>query len=153
MAMSLTNFRNMNRYPKPRRGATLIDVAIGSMLLTLLLIPSFQWIGHSQSINRRLEDRDAMLFEAEQLIETFRVKMSYRDAFDDVYSRSIDDLTKIQTPGGAIFLARYQIGPDTTVGKSELLNINVAIWRDTISNGSLDLTETSESMHTQVAAP
>ncbi|TWU55799.1 hypothetical protein [Rubripirellula reticaptiva] len=139
--------------PRHRRGASLIDVAIGSMLLSLLLIPSVRWIGQSQTINQRVEDRDAMLFEAEQLIETLTVKMSEPSAFDDAFNRPMDSVTKVQTPGGKIYLARYQVGPDKTLPSSKLLTLTVTVWRDTDSDGNLDTNEVTETLQTQVAAP
>lgn len=141
------------KFSRHRRGASLIDVAVGSMLLALLLIPSVRWIGQSQTINRRVEDRDAMLFEAEQFIEILTVKMSEPSAFDDAFNRPMDSVTKVQTPGGKIYLARYQVGPDKTLPSAQLLSIDVTVWRDADSDGNLDANEVTETLQTQVAAP
>ncbi|TWU54655.1 hypothetical protein Poly51_33740 [Rubripirellula tenax] len=147
-----TNVRR-RRHVATRQGATLIDVAIGSMLLSLLLIPSVRWIGHSESINQRLEDRDAMLFEAESFIEILKVKMSEPSEFASAFDRPIDDLTKVVSPSGKVFLAQYQLEPDKTLPTAKLLSIRVTVWRDANSNARIDATEVSESLQTQMASP
>ncbi|WP_145169055.1 hypothetical protein [Rubripirellula lacrimiformis] len=138
---------------QPQIGATLIDVAIGSMMLSLLLIPSMKWIGHSQSLNQRLEDRDAILFEAEELIETLKVKLSDPTSFADAYNRSIDEIIKVSSNGTKTYLARYQVDPDKTLPKTPLLTIQVTVWFDADRDAVLDSNETSESLQTQWAAP
>ena len=65
-----------------RRGATLLDVAAGSMLLAVMLIPSAHLISQSQSCNARLAIRQTMLFEAENQLEATKIALSNALAFD-----------------------------------------------------------------------
>ncbi len=145
--------RLTDRRRSQRVAATLIDVAIGSMMLSLLLIPSVRWIGHSQTLNQRVEDRDAMLFEAERLIESLVVKMSEPAAFADAYDRPSDTVIKTISPGGKLFLARYQVAPDLTIPSAKLMSISVTLWRDSDRDGSLDADELTETLQTQLAGP
>lgn len=136
-----------------RRGATLIDVAIGSMLLSLLLIPVVKMIGQSQTMTARLNDRDAMLFEAEQIVETSKLKLADPSEFDRAYNSSIDDITKVVSPSGKVYLAQLQVYPDKTMPSSPLASVDVTVWIDANTNARIDANETSETLRTQLARP
>jgi Tfp pilus assembly protein PilX len=136
-----------------RRGATLIDVAIGSMLLSILLIPAVQMIGNSQSCNRRLANRACMLFEAEQIIENAKIQLSDAATFDKALTNSIDDIGKIAEPDGPLLLGRLQVAADPTMPKAKLVTITAQVWQDADSDGLFDSSEQGESLTTQWAAP
>lgn len=144
--------RQVRRVCDRRIGGTLIDVAVGSMLLSLLLIPSMQLISKSQMINLRLDDREAMLFEAEQVLEMTKIRLSDPATFGETYNRPIDDVSRRSVNGTSQYLVRLQVYPDRSLA-SELLTIEVSLWRDTDRDGRLDATETSESLRTQWASP
>lgn len=136
-----------------RLGATLIDVAVGSMLLTILLIPSMRLIGETQSVNRRLRDRDTMLFEAEQLVETIKIKASEPKSFDDLLSRPMDEVSKITVADSPTLLARVQVSPDKSLPSTKLLTIVVDVWRDSNGDTRFDIDEPGQTLRTQWAAP
>lgn len=147
--LKFNRFRRANH----RRGATLIDVAIGSMLLSLLLIPVVKMMGQSQTLTARLNDRDAMLFEAEQLVETLKLNLSESSQFDLAHSRGIDQVSRVATSSGKTFITRSQAYADTTLTSSPLISIDVTVWIDANRNGAVDAVETSEMLRTQMARP
>jgi len=136
-----------------RRGASLIDVATGSMLLAILLIPSVQLIGESQSANRRLTDRDTMLFEAEQLIESTKVALSETAPFDAAYATPIDVVSSIAVTDGPDLTSRLRVAADASLPAAKLLTIMVDLWHDSDGDRQLDATERSVSQRTQWATP
>ena len=136
-----------------RRGATLIDVAIGSMLLTVLLIPAVHAIGKSQSANRRLVNREIMLYEAEQIIETVKVQLANTTSFDAVMAAPVDVRRNIAISDGPDLIGRLRAGPDTSMPTARLVSIVADVWYDANSNGLFDRSEQGESLQTQWAAP
>lgn len=141
------------RQARRRCGATLIDVAIGSMLLSILLIPVVKMMGQSQTLTARLNDRDAMLFEAEQIVETLKLSLAETSQFDRVHSRGIDQVTRVAASNGKSYIARSQVYADTTMPTSPLISIDVTVWIDANRNSAVDVTETSETLRTQLARP
>jgi len=136
-----------------RRGATLIDVALGSMLLTILLIPAIHLIGKSQSTQRRLVDRELLLYQAEQLIESTKIKLAEPTTFDAVLKTPIDSVQKIPTSDGPLMVGRLQVQADPTMPLAKLVNVNAAVWLDLDRDGRHDPEEAGETLQTQVAAP
>lgn len=134
-----------------RQGATLIDVAVGSMLLSVLLIPSVHLVSESQSSRQRLTNRNTMLFEAEQLLEKTRVALSDAPAFAAASSRPIDQLGTIVVSDGPDIRSRLRVQADTAV--PNLVSINVDLWIDSNGDSRLSAGELSESLRTQWAAP
>ncbi len=136
-----------------RTGATLIDVATGSMLMAVLLIPSVHLIGKSRSSNHRLETRDAILYEADQLLETTKVSLAEPAAFAAVFGTPLDRAAPIASGDVPHLVGRVRVAADATVAPAELLTILVDLWQDQNQNGRLDTGEPSQSLRTQWAAP
>lgn len=136
-----------------RNGATLIDVGLGSMLLTVILLPSIHMIGKSQSANRRLANREIMLYEAEQLIEVLKVKLSEPASFDSVLAKPIDSTGKIAPSDGPRLLGRTRVAPDSTMPTAKLVTIVADVWYDADQDGTFDTTEQGETLQTQWSAP
>lgn len=149
--MKRTQLRTTRR--SQRRGATLIDVATGSMLLAVLLIPSIHLIGESQSSHRRLENRDIIVFEAEQLVESMRVALSEPTAFDAAFVTPIDVFGTIAVTDGPVLTSRVRVAADGSLPTTRLLTIVVDVWHDTDGDARLGANEVSESLRTQWAAP
>lgn len=136
-----------------RRGATLIDVATGSMLLAVLLIPSVHLITESQSSQRRLAKRDIIDFEAEKLIESTKVALSDTAAFNAALASSVDVTGALTVSDGPDLTSRVRVSADTSASPAQLLTIVVDVWHDSNGNNLMDSGETGESLRTQWAAP
>ncbi|TWT52824.1 hypothetical protein Pla22_04520 [Rubripirellula amarantea] len=136
-----------------RRGASLIDVAIGSMLMATLLIPSMNLINESRANSNRLDIRQELLHHAEQTIESTKLTLSEDSAFASAMSRPTDQLVRISSRYGSFALARVQVSADTSVRPAELVTISVDVWQDDDNNRRLDANELSASLRTQWAAP
>lgn len=148
-----SRFRCRRSPARQRQGATLLDVAIGSMLLALLLIPSVRLIGESQSSRTRLHLRDAILFEAENAVERAKIALSETAAFDDAYLRGSTQQTTVQLADGPLLQQQVRVTADPTMNKEPLLNITVDLWQDANGNSKMDTTEIGESLRTQWASP
>jgi hypothetical protein len=123
------------------------------MLLTVLLIPAIHAIGKSQSANRRLVNREIMLYEAEQIIETAKIQLSNPTAFDSVMASPVDVRRSIAVSDGPNLIGRLRAGPDTSMPTARLVTLAADVWYDANSNGLFDRTEQGESLQTQWAAP
>ncbi|MFK8112667.1 MAG: hypothetical protein AB8B91_10705 [Rubripirellula sp.] len=147
MPKRLPNFR------RSRTGATLIDVAVGSMLLSVLLIPSIHLMSESRTHNRRFADRDVLLYEAEQLLEVTKVSLSEPTAFDAAYSTTTDAVGKIPITDGSTLTSRIRVSADTSLPAARLLTITADVWIDTDANSRITAGELSQTLRTQWAAP
>ncbi len=136
-----------------RVGATLIDVAIGSMLLTVLLIPAVHMVGKSQSANRRLTNRAIMLYESEQAIENLKVVLSEPLAFDSAMNTPIDDIRVIPVSDGPDLVGRRRVAADPTMPTAQLVTIVSDVWYDADKDAVFDADEQGETLHTQWSAP
>jgi hypothetical protein len=136
-----------------RHGATLIDVATGSMLLAVLLIPSIHLITQSQSMHRRLAIHDTVLFEAEQLIESTKVSLSEPTAFDAVFASPVDVSGTIPVSDGPDLNSRVRVAADATVPGARLVTVVVDVWHDLDGDLRVSAGEPSESLRTQWASP
>lgn len=145
------NFRSPKR--TRRHGATLIDVATGSMLLAVLLIPSIHLISESRSSQRRLQNRDIINFEADQLMDATRVALSDTAAFDAAMASPIDTSRAIVVTDGPDLTGRVRAGADATLSPARLLTIIVDVWHDANRDGRISTGEPSETLRTQWAAP
>lgn len=123
------------------------------MLLSLLLIPVVKMMGQSQILTSRMNDRDAMLFEAEQVVETLKLTLAEPSQFDLAHSRGIDQVSRVAASNGKSYVVRSQAYADTTMPSSPLVGISVTVWIDANRNGAADATETSEMLRTQWARP
>ena len=143
----------IERRRSARNGATLIDVATGSMLLAVLLIPSMRLISDSQSSTRRLHNRDIILFEAEQLIESSKVSLAEPVVFNAAFASPTDTTGRIPVTDGPDLTRRLRVAADRTIPTARLLNITVDVWVDSNGNLRMDADELSETLRTQWAAP
>ena len=141
------------RISHARRGASLIDVAIGSMLMATLLIPSMNLINESRVNAQRLKSRQSLLEDAEQIVETTKLGLSEPSAFASAMVRPVDETRRVPTRYGAFAITRVRVDADASVRPAELLTVLVDAWHDDDSNGRLDTGEMSVTLRTQWAAP
>ncbi len=139
--------------PNLRRGATLLDVAVGSMLLAVLLIPSIHLVGESRSSQRRLDRRETILFEAQELLEATKVSLSESADFDAAYQNPVDTTGTINVTDGPDLTSRVRIAADPSVAGAEIVTIIVELWDDFDGDSIRDADEPSQSLRTQWAAP
>ena len=136
-----------------RAGATLLDVALGSMLLSVLLIPALKLMSDSRASSERLHQKQVLVFEAERIIEAAKVTYSEPTAFQSAYSSGTDVSSSVGTPDTPAIATRLQTRPDTTVSPAQLLTINVDAWYDVDRDSVMDASEQSYTLRTQWAAP
>jgi hypothetical protein len=136
-----------------RAGATLIDVATGSMLLAVLLIPSVHLLGKSKSSQQRLATRETLLFAADQLIESTKVALSEAATFDAAVSNPVDTVQPVASSDVPNLTSRVRIAADAAVQPAILLTVLVDVWQDHDRNGVIDTDEPRESCRTQWSAP
>lgn len=141
------------RYARRRQAATLMDVIAGSMIMSTLLIPSAHLINESRSNTHRLNVRQSLIDDAEQVIESTKIQLSQPNAFAKAYSGGIDTVNKHTTAYGPYSVARTRVEPDKSVQPAELATIIVDVWHDDDSDGRLDVGEASATLRTQFAAP
>ena len=141
------------RPARNRKGATLLDVATGSMLLAVLLIPSIHLIGEARSVHHRLDLHDAIVFEATELIESTRVAYSDPAAFQDVFVASLDRSQTIPISDGPDLLGRVRVEADKSLPGATLLEIIVDVWHDADSDARMGSTEARQTLRTQWASP
>ncbi len=152
MGNRMTHQNTCLRKPN-RHGATLIDVAIGSMLLTVILIPSIYMVGKAQSANRRLANREIMLYEAEQLIENLKVKLSEPASFAQTLTIPVDSTSIIPVSDGPDLVGRGRVAADVTMPTAQLVTIIADVWYDVDKDAVFDSGEQGETLQTQWAAP
>ena len=145
--------RNSHLRSSTRRGATLIDVATGSMLLAVMLIPSVHLIGKSRSSNQRLATRETILYQADQVIENVKIALSEPAAFTSAMATPVDSTQPIPSSDIPNLISRVRIAADATVAPARLLTVVVDVWQDQNGNGSPDRGEPTESIRTQWATP
>ncbi|WP_442510771.1 hypothetical protein SH528x_002414 [Novipirellula sp. SH528] len=140
---------------KHRRGATLLDVVTGSMLLSVLLIPSLHLVTRSQKMNRRLKLHEAMLFEADQLLQQRKLQLSDQVSFTKAWARpmSSPEPSSIVTEDGQKLAAGVLVQRDTSVTSSKLLSITCQVWQDRNRNGRVDEDEPVEQLQSHWGEP
>tara|TARA_R110002167_G_scaffold360120_1_gene577597 strand:+ start:143 stop:592 length:450 start_codon:yes stop_codon:yes gene_type:complete len=140
---------------KHRRGATLLDVVTGSMLLSVLLIPSLHLVTRSQKMNRRLKLHESMLFEADQLLQQRKLQLSDQVSFTKAWARpmSSPEPSTIVTEDGQKLAAGVLVQRDTTVTSSKLLSITSQVWQDRNRNGRVDEDEPVEQLQSHWGEP
>ena len=136
-----------------RAGATLLDVATGSMLLAVLLIPSVHLIGESRSNNRRLANQDILVYEAQQALESSKVLFSEPATFSNAMTRGSDTVSVRTISDGPDVITRLRANADTTLPSVQLLTIQADAWIDTNRDGRMQGSEASHSLRTQWASP
>ncbi len=151
MNTTLKYYRKNRR--RARKGATLIDVAVGSMLMASLLIPSLHLMGESQQNTQRLAIRQTLLHTAEQQIEALKVRLSEPAAFTNTLARPIFETRNITTTMGIPSRVEIRAVSDPTVGAAELLTLSAIAWHDKDRNGAVDSGEPVIRLRTQWMAP
>lgn len=138
-----------------RRGATLIDVAMGSMLLAIVLIPSVRLLRTTESLHRRTALREAMLFEAERLIEEQKIWLTESANFNAAHAAPGGIIREgdVAIPDGPPLRTLAMIQRDSSVAPAQLLTIDVTVFQDVNGNRRVDSDEPFESLRTQRAAP
>tara|TARA_R110002049_G_scaffold4601_5_gene32771 strand:- start:1073343 stop:1073813 length:471 start_codon:yes stop_codon:yes gene_type:complete len=152
--LTSNSYRNARRAHSRRRGATLLDVAAGSMLLAVILIPSAHLISQSQSCHARLTNRKTMMFEAENQLEATKIALSSPAAFDLAWSNPTDVIREVTVADGPDLKSRTRISADPTIAApARLLTIDIEVWQDFDGDDRLDASEPAENIRTQWASP
>lgn len=147
-----TNLR-CNKMSPRRRGTTLMDVIAGSVIMSSLLIPSAHLINQSRANAHRLDARQALLSDAEEVIEATKISLSEPAVFSAAHTGGIDTVNKHETTFGSFSVVRTRIDADRSVLPARLVTIMVEAWYDDDLDGQLDASETSATLRTQFAAP
>jgi len=146
----------MNRKRQKRIAATLIDVAVGSMLMSLLIIPTLHLTVEAQTRNFRLQIREVLLHQANRLMENCKSDLSDKHAFDKAFGSTFATTMKDEMvwKQHESIVSMTTITPDRSVGNGvQLLNIVSTAWHDLNQNGRVDTGEPSEALRTQWASP
>lgn len=130
-----------------------MDVIAGSMIMSTLLIPSAHLINQSRSNTHRLNVRQSLIEDAEQVMEATRIQLSEPASFANAYSSRQDTVNKRTTAYGPFSVVRTRVEPDSSVLPAELVTMIVDVWYDDDSDGQLDTDEASATLRTQFAAP
>jgi hypothetical protein len=135
---------------KRRHGSTLLDVAMGASLLSLLLIPSMHLISQSQNNLDRSRIRERLLLEADRLMRTRTVELRDRKALDDAFRSPREELIKLNVENASGCVARTAVYPEPTVGTAAtpLVTIVVDVWQDRNGDQRMDKNEVSQSLRT-----
>lgn len=126
-----------------RRGATLIDVAVGAGLLSLVLIPALGMMGRTSQLLQRLDLQDQLLFEAERVIEHSKIDLCDPGQF--ATRRGTFDAIVV---GNETTLLRSRLTIDDSLTPN-LLTINALVWEDRNNNAEPDEGEPSQRLRTQ----
>ncbi|WDQ19220.1 hypothetical protein [Rhodopirellula sp. P2] len=135
------------RWKTFRCGATLIDVAVGAALLSLVLIPALSLMGQSSQLLQRMDRQDQLLFEAERLVEQTKVELC-----DPAQFASTRGTREAIVAGNETRSMRSQVSVQDSLVPN-LVTLNVVVWEDGNNNGSLDTGELSQSLRTQWSQP
>ncbi|MEM9585636.1 MAG: hypothetical protein AAGA03_00020 [Planctomycetota bacterium] len=130
-----------------------MDVALGSMLLALLLVPATRVLRESRTLAHRLDVRESLLFQAERTIEATKVTLSEPAAFASALSGAVT----IQPNPGAEYpgvQSQITLTVDRSVpGSTNLITINVQTWQDVDGDNRIDQDEPVEQLRTQWGPP
>ncbi len=129
-------------------GATLIDVAVGAAILSLMLIPAMKMMGASSKLIADAGRQDSLLFEAERAIELTKIRLSDQASFDKATS-PVD--TAIADNPVDRFRSYVELAADPDV--SGLLTINATVYQDLNSNRQFDIGEPHAALRTQWCRP
>lgn len=131
-----------------RRGASLIDVAVGAAVLSLVLVPAMQLMGKSTTLVSDMAVREALLFEAERAIHTQMIELCVGSAFDSARSPGDQPVTDNHSKQYRI---RTRVIRDPQI--ANLLTIRCVAYQDANSNGRLDSDELQKTLQTQWCRP
>lgn len=141
---STSNIMNRQKH----RGSSLIDVAVGAAVLSLVLIPAMQMMGKSNSRLSDLALKDALIFEAERAIHTRMITLC--DVGEFSRAPGLTD-QPIKDNGSRQYRARVEHIRDPQI--ADLLTIRCTAYQDANSNGRLDIDETQQVLQTQWCRP
>lgn len=151
--------RSRSKLAKRRNGATLIDVAMGSMLLAVVLIPTVSLIRDSERTHRERSNREVMLFESERLIEDSKIWLRSTSGgitnFQSVVAgRRQNWASAIAVADAPPLRSTTTIERDTSLGRIggvevQLVTIDIVVWQDRNGNRRTDADEPSETLTTQ----
>ncbi|MBB3208964.1 hypothetical protein FHS27_004798 [Rhodopirellula rubra] len=139
---------NRDRRLPPRLGASLIDVAVGAAVLSILLIPAMKMMGASATRIAYIGLQDALLFEAERALETTKIGLCDVTAFDSV-GASVEAAVSDNPVANARTRVEFTVDPTIP----DLLTIVATAYQDTNGNRRLDSGEPQESLQTQWCRP
>lgn len=131
-----------------RSGASLIDVAVGAAILSMILIPALKMMGASSKLISDAGRQDALLFEAERAIELTKIQLCDQVAFDRAVSQVDTPITDNPVVG---FRSQVQLVPDTDI--AGLLTIAATVYQDVNNNRRLDAGEPQSALRTQWCRP
>jgi hypothetical protein len=123
------------------------------MLLAVLLIPAVHMMGKSKSLNHRLATRDALLFEADQLLENVKVSLADSASFEAAVLSPIDRSRPVAISDVPDAMSHVLVAVDPTFTASPLLTLVVDLWQDKDRDGIADKGEPVESLRNQWASP
>lgn len=131
-----------------RHGSTLLDVAAGSAILSLLLIPALGMMGRSNELTNRMAVVDTMLFEANRLMESTKITLCDPTAFAKGAGARDEPL---DVDGTDRLRGVVTVQPDASI--SGLLTIDVTVFQDSNRSGGLDTHELRRAIRTQWSQP
>jgi Tfp pilus assembly protein PilV len=135
-----------------RRGTTLIEVAIATMMLAVLIVPAVKLVGQSRDLQRRTSDENELAWQAENLLDRYRIEMKRSSQFDTYYGTGlnrVENLPSLQLAGAK---GRVQISSDRSAA-GRLVSLSVQTWSDQNRDGRLDGNEPVVLLKTAVSAP
>jgi Tfp pilus assembly protein PilV len=147
--------RSVSRFARTsglRSGTTLIEVAIATMMLAVLIVPAVKLVGQSRDLQRRNSDENELAWQAENLLDRYRIEMKRSTQFDTYYGTGlsrIDDLPSLHLVGAK---GRVQISRDRS-SAGRLVSLSVQTWSDQNRDGRLDTNEPVVTLKTAVSAP
>ena len=121
--------------------------------MSVLLIPSIHLVSQSKQNHRRLQLREAMLFEADQLIEQSKIALADPTYFGKAMASpsGLIESHKIDIGDGPVCLGQITLLRDRSLPLSALLSVEVVVWHDRNGNERVDAGEPNEHVRTQVA--
>ncbi|MCM2369744.1 hypothetical protein [Aporhodopirellula aestuarii] len=131
-----------------RLGASLIDVAVGAAVLSLLLIPAMKMMGASATRIADIGLHDSLLFEAERAIEMTKIDLCDVSVFDS--AKSLVD-AKVADNHTTNVRTQVELASDPDV--PALLTIVATAYQDINGNRRPDAGEPQESLRTQWSRP
>ncbi|MEM9364893.1 MAG: hypothetical protein AAGD07_02780 [Planctomycetota bacterium] len=130
-----------------RNGSTLVDVAAGAAVLSLVLLPGLRLVGDASTLARHVIQQDALLFEASRVMEETKISLCDPLVFDGLHP-----VRDVAVTGSEFPNLRVQ-STVTASGIANLLTLEVLAYQDANRNGRFDNGESSEALRTQWCRP
>ena len=129
-------------------GASLIDVAVGAAILSLMLIPAMKMMGASSKLIADAGRQDSLLFEAERAMELTKIRLSDQASFDNAVSPV--DAAIADNPVDR-FRSYVELAADPAI--NGLLTINATVYQDINNNRQFESSEPHAALRTQWCRP